>query len=128
MWIALRRKNWLRGESGSQGISYLLRRADGKQCCLGLIASQYGITKETMEDVDTPGNLYIRINRALPAAYIELFVNIVSDEYDQGNSVEDTSLADVSMRINDRQDVTETEREDALVELFAEHGHTITFY
>lgn len=43
--ITIDRKKWLRSKNKEEQNSYLLRKSDGKQCCLGQMALQCGFSK-----------------------------------------------------------------------------------
>jgi hypothetical protein len=53
--LVIDRTIWLRGEGGSK--SYLLREGDGKMCCLGFDAIEYGFTEEEIEGFGEPCEL-----------------------------------------------------------------------
>lgn len=53
--LTIDRKRWLRGE-GSE-VSALLRKNDGKMCCIGFYALQVGYTPTDIEDIQTPPSL-----------------------------------------------------------------------
>jgi hypothetical protein len=50
------RLTWLRGEGSDK--SRLYRPSDGKMCCLGQIACQYGYTKEEISGRSSPFGMY----------------------------------------------------------------------
>ena len=53
--VEVDRRTWLRGE-GSRD-SFLLRRSDGKMCCLGSVALALGYTQDQIRGYTTPSAL-----------------------------------------------------------------------
>lgn len=49
MKLVIDRKIWLRGEGSF--MSFLLRRADQKQCCVGILCEALGVPKKDLEGV-----------------------------------------------------------------------------
>ena len=46
MKFTVKRSEWLRGEGS--GNSYLIRKSDGKKCCIGFVGQQCGISDKTL--------------------------------------------------------------------------------
>lgn len=114
--FVITRSVWLRGEGSCD--SYLLR-GDGKQCCLGQLASRvYGIDDDAISYVGSldelehvPEGLNWSVNR------------LAKDE--GGN--EASEAANTLMEINDKADLPDDQREPKLVAKFAELGYAVTF-
>lgn len=56
MDLIIDRAKWLRGTAAVRG-SYLLRKEDGKMCCLGFLALACGYTKEEIRGKSSPSDL-----------------------------------------------------------------------
>ena len=104
MEYVIDRKKWLRGEDQS-----MMLDDKGKMCCLGQICKQSGV--ENMLNLDYPDNCE---SKNVP--------KFLLDSYGH-----DSLLAIKAAEINDEYDLTDTEREKLLIELFKKEKISIKF-
>lgn len=116
--LTIDRNTWLRGESDSN----LLRESDGKMCCLGQLSKQCNIADEVILD---EGALNGPLNKdKLSTEYInhpvigKLLKEIYKDTTANKTVYGSTDEAFKLMKINDRFNISEEEREKELVEEF----------
>jgi hypothetical protein len=121
MELVIDRSKWLRGEGGTQ--SYLMRRYDGKMCCLGFYCLACGLTERQIIDIQSPNTLMIGMNFDRP--------NLLKDTHGSWLiHTHDTAISKVAadlMDLNDDQRLSEHKREQAITEIFARHDVTVTF-
>lgn len=106
MKLTIDRTKWLRG-AGCEP-SRLLRKEDGKMCCLGFYAKACGLTDDDIVGQPNPSG----VNRALPDEMLWLFGQ-------QNNSDECLRL----MEENDSSEVSESK----ISEIFAKNGVEVEF-
>jgi len=116
MEFTVKRGLWLRGEGSDH--SYLLRRSDGKMCCLGFGALSCGLRENNILAATTPGY-------AARYAGVELVGWIAELVSDTGDC---TELCSQLMDVNDtpvnhsliggKKLKSEKQREELLAELF----------
>lgn len=99
------RKIWLRGEGYDK--SWLLRSCDEKMCCIGQYALAKGVDKEALRGIVGLGSI--------ASQYIKNLKFINSNELSR------------FYFINDREDLTDSEREAKLIDMFLAQGYTVTF-
>lgn len=109
------RATWLRGSFRE---SSLLDRS-GRQCCLGFVAEQLGVSRDLLLDESMPEDLDAQSPAF--ACISGVLANIV------GQRGENTVLANAAIAINDDGDVCDESREVALSELFAAYGYELEF-
>jgi hypothetical protein len=103
------RKIWLHGEPND---SYLYRRLDQKQCCLGFYLRAQGFTEDQIKGSKTP----LDVTDKLPTWMIR-------PEPSQWHSLVCAKL----MIHNDKENVSNEQREQLIIEGFAQVGITVTF-
>lgn len=108
--FTINRKKWLRGE-GSE-YSSLLRTEDGKMCCLGFLGLACGGTKKQIESCDSPAGTY---GPKWPSALLHPDTGL------------DSTTCEELMKVNDNEDLTDTERESRLKKIFKEIGIKVVF-
>ena len=108
--LVIERARWLRGEGS--GPSKLLRKEDGKMCCLGFMFLSCGFTPEQIEGHTNPYEM---------TRYSEVPSWLLMD------SGSDSTLAVKLMTINDDLSLPETAREERIKKLFAEGGIKAVF-
>jgi hypothetical protein len=106
------RSQWLRGKGGSK--SYLRRAGDGKQCCLGFYLKACGLTDDVITGVQDANAVAIGLDH-LPES---------AQWLDEGPG---NTTYNVLQLTNDWGDITDAQREEKLIEQFAEHGVVIKF-
>jgi len=110
MKFIIDRTKWLRGEGYKQ--SRLLRPSDGKQCCLGQIGRQCGLSVRSIKDQIGPSDAVQKFHstrmkwpeplRPTPAI---------------GGISCDPDLSRTMMLVNDDTDISDSEREARLIDL-----------
>lgn len=114
--LTIDRAVWLRGADAEDGRnSFLLRPSDGKRCCVGIYLSALGVPDELLSGESEDGGVVVPCE---------------DDEYETRlHDLVPSWLADECFvyRINDDSKLSESEREVAIAERFAENGVDITF-
>lgn len=134
--VVLRDSEWYRGHGS--GMSALVRKSDGKQCCLGVEALDRGIPRECLLGHGIPSNLVPRLGSskfedAAPA--VAQYVLDWNKSYDPATSSSDLrqylhrplGLQHAVAQINDGQDLDDETRVRYLNELFAANNITLVF-
>lgn len=101
------RDKWLRGDSGTN--SYLIRREDKKMCCLGFVCRAAKLKVKDLLDVSEPNMIdktRVKLRWELPEWAMWL--------------VEKPEIVGLMMTENDSEGISEFEREQRLIKLFAE--------
>jgi hypothetical protein len=106
MKLVIDRSKWLRGEG--QDESYLLRKKDGKMCCLGFYGLACGLTEEDILMKGTPEEVEVFWG---PGSWL---VSGIMD-------------ANELMSINDGRHRSAKERELKIAALFSKHGVEVEF-
>lgn len=101
--LTIKRSEWLRGEGGTE--SYLLRKADNKKCCLGFLALSCGFNEAQILDISSPEDTE---NKLLWPK------SILREELDK-----DSDITFTLVKLNDNENLLESERELRLKEEFA---------
>lgn len=101
--LVINRKQWLRGKESS--FSYLLRRKDGKMCCLGFYLFGEGFSKDVLVDKETPSQV---------TDYEGVLVEFPHDICNRTNS----PLCNNLIQANDSSYFSEEEREIEIALLF----------
>lgn len=114
MEFTVKRSTWIRGQ-GVHGS--LLLRDDGKQCCLGFLASACGIEDTLMLGISVP--------EVLPESSIHKFVSSYFQDLD--HSVSRSHVGDLILQTNDAEKINDEIREKELTMLFKALGVTIKF-
>lgn len=117
MKFIINRSTWLRGEGTYN--SYLLRKTDGKMCCLGQIALQCGADRNKILQYTAP---YQGISKLFDN--LSLVVRNVGTDEENWNI---KSWIGDAMGINDNDDIEDSVREYDLVDLFGKHGYKLEF-
>jgi hypothetical protein len=114
MQFTIERAKWLRGETDS----WLLRPKDQKMCCLGFFCLAAGIERDRIWMKTTP-QVLCRDEEQIPHE----LQGLVDSMGKPTNSALCTSLIEV----NDDNSITDEEREQGIIRLFAKIGHEVTF-
>ena len=112
--LVIDRKTWLRGE-GADG-SFLRRSSDGRQCCLGFMALAAGLTSEEITDKTTIAT----VNRDftnLPHGLTWTLSGVFANSSDCAAAIDK----------NDKENISDAEREVSIVDIFARNGWDVTF-
>lgn len=119
MQFTVERATWRCGMNGShkhgEGDT-ILENGAGYRCCLGFVGSQLGIPDAVLRDNGCPDTCNEADSKLVP---------VLCETWTYG--VADNALARDAMSINDCDKLTRDEREKKLIELFAKHGHELTF-
>jgi len=111
MKLIIDRKIWLRGE-GSE-VSYLRRKADGKQCCIGILCSALPVPENYLTGAKDADELHLENDVTLPGWLLE-----------PGCATADVDLA---YRTNDDENISDLDREQKISEIFARHDIQVEF-
>lgn len=111
MKFTIDRTKWYRGKTATA--SALLRPQDGMMCCLGQMALQCGYTPEQIESITEPN--------AFPTVEKDLFPSYILNDGHQ------TQTCVRMMDINDRRDISDSEREERLKNEVAQFGDELEF-
>jgi hypothetical protein len=109
------RETWLRGKGPAMANSGLLK--NGKRCCLGFVCAQLGIPDDVMKYVGMPYGLPRELRDPIPE------LRLFAGDTHYGNG----AFAYGAAQINDDPCITDEEREEKLIALFAEQGLTLKF-
>lgn len=112
------RKTWLRGDKDS----FLLRKRDGKMCCLGQLSLQCGLTQD---DIIHKGFLskLSEMDKILKHPILSQLVK--EDRY--CTKYLGSTIARELMNVNDNVGICDDQRETKLIELFKEIDVEIEF-
>lgn len=121
MILTIDRKLWLRGEGAEK--SALLRKDDGKMCCLGFYGLACGIPTEDLADKKQPNELKGVPNTPYPEWLTHNYVGDLDKKQYSGVSTACCSL----MRVNDARSITDEAREAEITVLFAQHDVQVEF-
>lgn len=89
-----------------------------KYCCLGLYAKSCGFTNDDMQECQDPVDLYDNVNNTENPYFVGLLTTYLS-----GNSDIALSLID----INDNDEISNSEREKKIADLFSQINVNVTF-
>ncbi|SRR6266478_5030960 len=120
MKLIIDRKIWLRGEGSA--VSYLLRRSDGKQCCVGILCEALGASKKDLEGIKGSQKL---VGFNLPAWLKPSDVNFGTSEID--DIFKAYEINDASAPANVEIAAFEALREAKVTALFAKHDIQVEF-
>lgn len=107
--VIIDRKRWLHAETNSQ----LLRKSDGKMCCLGFACLALGFSEEDIAGHSTP----LHTKKVIPG----LSIKNINNEYI------DTRTTSYLMWTNDYTGMSDTEREARIIELGKKAGLEFEF-
>jgi len=109
--VIVNRKTWLRGEGSA--VSKLLRSGDNKMCCLGFVCKQ--LLQERNADILNVGGLTIQ--------QIDIFGGTITKAY----QINDSRIGVMPFNSTLPRIVSEQDREERLIRLFAENNIELTF-
>jgi hypothetical protein len=110
------RKTWLHGEACG---SYLYRRLDQKQCCLGFYLRAQGFTEDQIKGIKSPIGLMDNDRCQIT----DLPTWMIRPNLSHWHS----EICAKLMITNDREDLSNEQREQLIIEGFAEQGIRVTF-
>lgn len=117
MKFTINRSNWRCGSIGphlhGKGETCMLNQF-GQMCCLGHIGRQLGYTPVKMLKKSDPADVPDETSDDILRKKLE-------------GVWKNTELAEEAISINDDESLTDEVREEALIALFAAHGHEIEF-
>lgn len=111
MKFIIERSKWYRGRFGEESVennSRLVRIRDDKMCCLGFVGNQCGIALESMLDQSMPSDLPDDLRMKYPVWLT-------------------SGLAAQAAIINDNINISDSEREIKIKEIFTDNGDEIEF-
>jgi hypothetical protein len=121
MKLIIERDKWLRGEG--MICSRLLRKSDGKKCCLGFYALQCGADPNDIRGVATPTWINAPSRTALRESHGSWLFDDVAT-----NMLPNTSKScELLMIINDDENLEDSEREQKIAAIFAEYEVEVKF-
>lgn len=127
--LIIDRQRWLHGEGG--GDSYLLRKSDGKMCCIGFYCLQKGFTPEEIEQHSTPAYLSLSdMSKARVLAKPFIVPDFNRDDADSSLCQELTAYNDTPLSTKDDEEAeikTEADREAFIIEAFSRIGIEVEF-
>jgi hypothetical protein len=110
--FTVHRSTWYRGHFGQQDSSSKLLRPDGQRCCIGFVGQQCGIPDGQLLDRGTVAVCDIDSYMKFPGwMRSELEPSEIENAYNT----------------NDHSQITDAEREEELIEIFARNGDTLVF-
>jgi len=110
--FTVKRSEWLRGEGPD--VSYLYRNRDGLRCCLGFLGNACGVSDSQMEGAGGPG--LVEDKDVWPKSLI-----------DRAGTHGHSHDCDKIMVLNDREELSDYEREKKLTDAFTVIGIKINF-
>jgi hypothetical protein len=104
----------------------LLHQPSGKMCCLGFVCQQLGIPEERLDGTDMPAQLVndypdIDEKSLIDAAFTRLTGNRDGEQWNN------SPLSIQAANINDDSQLSVAQKEQHLIELFVQNGHTLRF-
>lgn len=109
--------SWLRGEDAYK--SFLHRQSDNKECCLGQICVQGGVSIGDLAGKSDPGNIIQHLTSILE--------NLFLDRDDEDDPYCLTDFAVQAMRINDDMEISDDNRISLLTSLAKRNGVELEF-
>lgn len=100
-----------------------LLNIEGYMCCLGQCALQLGYEKHYLLNIGEP--MELPVIEEIPD--YEILHGVDNRSYGGNDQYYNTDLSTKAMDINDNTKTTPEEKEEELIELFEEYGHTIKF-
>ena len=124
--VTVSRKWWLRGKVTAAGGSYLLRKTDGKMCCLGFMElDAFGLEPMDILGLTSPEAVY-REHYGYDTSLSQLC--LLDDDGDgDDNILSNTDWIHRAMAINDDTDMDDDKRERLLKTLFEDNGYNLIF-
>ena len=122
MEFTIEREKWLRGEGGET--SCLLRKEDGKECCLGQFALACGIAAELITEQASPERIELT---EFPDKFRWLLTENTRTPELSRRAFLNSMIAEAMMRINDCSGITDEEREVRLKVIFGVQGIVVRF-
>lgn len=121
--LVIDREQWYRGRAKGS----LLRRVDGKMCCLGFDCLRRGLTAEEITCIGTPEELSYRPDLAVKlVGLVDVVTDVFSDEGERSLFSDNEVTLDL-VNTNDDPGLAEEEREATIIQLFAEIGVAVEF-
>ncbi len=135
--IVITRSNWARGAGDSAyntllnsytenvgGEGYEPTFKNNSMCCLGFMCLQLGALPEDIKNQEMPKCAIVTQDRS--ERLLKLLAPLA--EYNESmNSIQSTPLASKAAALNDDESLEESEREEALLDLFLENGFKLEF-
>lgn len=121
----VKRPQWLRGEG--PGSSALLRRLDGKMCCLGFYCLAAGCSRDQIEGVQVPSEMVTGKGNITELLLPDWNLDPTKRHPDVVNDLMTANDRPTSIRGLDIDIHSEEEREALITKLFAQMGVKVNF-
>lgn len=118
MKLTIDRNTWLRGTGSAN--SYLLRKSDGRKCCLGFLACSLGASQDQIENIAAPNFTNYKLN--WPHGLVTS-----TQDYIGVDNYPNNYIGNVLMLINDNDKISDLERETQLINIFKQIGIEVEF-
>lgn len=118
MRFEIDRRIWLKGEGNKT--SFLHRKEDGKECCVGQFLRQCGIPVENLTEIQSANNK--RLVDQLPEE-----AEFLVEEQCYFPTALSSTIASLLYETNDSPGFLEVEREERITRYFAMGGHEVVF-
>ncbi len=123
MKLVIKRSEWARGSvKDTERVANLLyAKQDGTRCCLGFLGNACGYTDQELQGYGLPSDV---VN---DAGLYNKWGRFLLHGCDENNRRTDSLIVDDLIEINDDTNITESEREADIAEIFAKHGVEVEF-
>ena len=115
----VKRSKWFRGQGSDD--SFLLNN-EGQMCCLGFYSAACGIKKSYLKNEEAPGE----INSDIQNQWQTFLLNDSDIDTEEQYKIDSWACTQL-MKINDDENMSDTEREEKLTKLFANDGIEVKF-
>lgn len=115
MKFTVKRSEWLHGEGAMK--SYLVRQVDYKKCCLGFLGEACGLNPGQMVGVKAPSS----------DALFEMRPKFPTLLFDDDDARCESIVGQELMETNDSRNLSDSERESKLTDLFKKIGIEVIF-
>lgn len=125
MKLVIDRQIWLRGEDSEK--SYLRRKSDGKQCCIGIYCSALGIPETQLtgnKDATRVKNKFLIPEWLFSNKFRMFSSGDANRAYQINDAIADS---DSELKGDDNIVTSELEREQRITEIFARNGIEVEF-
>jgi hypothetical protein len=118
MKLVIDRKRWMRGE----GSGYLFDSETKKMCCLGFDLRAGGMRADAIRDYGCPSS--VASKPSFPESSLWL---VEQKTTDNGTYTVESRDGLQLMELNDKKELSESERESGIAAIFAKHGVEVEF-
>ena len=118
------RKFWVNARNSSDWNPSRLLNFNGMRCCLGFYCEEAGIPQEDLQDRISPNWL---CEPETKNGLVVLRSDLPQKLYPQGSLQKAQHLFARAMQVNDNRSLSDSDREQALIVLFAKYDIELTF-